>query len=296
MKTSTAVLLTAAVFAGGQAAFWLWQNSSNEPATAENHQPAPSATLPQSKPKPRTIISTAPPAGSASKNLVARSTSDPTSSLYSKPSGYIKNLAPESTPVDPDAPMSREELARRAQAVQDHTQNRLETLTRDLNLTEDQQDYLFGVIAKASPSYVPALSIGYTGGGTTSSGGGGNFTPIDSGSNARSSNGSNIAANTTKANSAPTEPPTKTLNDQIYEVLAEDQQDILEEEIMDRDRWWADIIGELEEEHDEIVNGTSVVTPPETGDTDPDQAITTGEDGGSTEETNADDNLFDLLN
>jgi len=301
MKTSTAVLLTAAVFGGGQAAFWVWHSSQDTPAPAADNTP-PTPALAPTKPQqqPRTIVSTAPQGTTLTENLAVRSTNHPASSLYPKPSDYLNGTAVTNAPADPDAPMSRAELERRAQAVQQETQQRLETLTRDLNLTEDQQDYLFGVIAQSSPSYVPALNVGYYSGGTAAGGGGVNqFTPIVSGNSNRgtgSSSGSNTnaAANTTNAASSPTTASTRTVNDQIYEVLAEDQQDLLEEEIIDRQRWWEDIIDELEDEHDEIVSQTPIVTDPGTAP-DPDQEITTGEDGETVEETHGGGNLFDNL-
>lgn len=298
MKTSTAVLLTAAVFGAGQGAFWIWHSSQDQPANARLDLPTAPQASPQtgSPSQPRTIISTAPPASAPSNNLVVRAAAGSSTSIYpASPGETNATVADDATPLDQETPMSREELARRAQAVQEQTQQRLETLTRDLNLTEDQQDYLFGVIAKASPAYVPALNVGYVSGGGASAGGG-EFTPIISSSNA-SNNRASASSGSTAAVSSPTQTTpanstTTSLNDQIYEVLAEDQQEILEEELMDRDRWWSDIIGELEEEHDELINGTGVVTTPDPDDSDPDQEITTGEDGEVTEEVHHGGNLF----
>ena len=153
---------------------------------------------------------------------------------------------------------SADELARRAENIERRATMELERLTKLLDLSEEQQDRIFPLLARSSTAYHPALSI-RVGNSETS-------TPSDlpSAPGADTPSGEPAAAEATAPESS--EPLlAKEADEEIHDILTDDQKDALEEELIDEDLWWSDIIADLEDELDETtqIAATETVTESE---------------------------------
>jgi hypothetical protein len=125
---------------------------------------------------------------------------------------------------------SREELARRVDLIQRTSDARLEKLTRDLNLTEEQQHKVFAILARSSPSYHPSLRIGVPVPAKDGAAGGDKLRLLEP--------------------DAPAGGEKPGVEDQIFDTLDAEQADLLAEQILERDLWWNDIVGLLERDID----------------------------------------------
>ncbi len=125
-----------------------------------------------------------------------------------------------------DGSVSREELSRRASKVEFEANRRLAQWTRDLNLTEAQQDKAFAILARASAAYHPALEIE---GDTPDRGA--------EGASGASRGGENVSA-------------PRRVEDKLGGVIDPAQQELFEDELADRAVWWDDVISYLEADLD----------------------------------------------
>ncbi len=123
--------------------------------------------------------------------------------------------------------LTRKQLTARALVVEKQANKRLDELTEKLNLTEEQQDFIFPILAKSLPTFHPSLNPdGHN---------------LLSGIKTRVEPGS----------------PVPDVEAEIYSILDEDQKMILEEEALDREAWWDDIVALLDEESTEILDKTT---------------------------------------
>jgi|GEM_PF-2604779 len=196
----------------------------------------------------------------------------PTSTTNSS-SGTWPPLLPHRKPADTIAsplPPTEKELARQASKVEHEANLRLAHYTSNLGLTEAQQDAIFPLLAKASPSYFSTMLIEGANPKTTPSG---------------ILLGENVATPTTG-----TRPSLTKIEEEIYNILDGERQDELAQQVVERDDWWADIINFLDQDS----------TTPAEDDAPP--AITASEttlSNSSKPETPAahqGTNLFDILN
>jgi hypothetical protein len=164
------------------------------------------------------------------------------------PDAAEENVVPIPVPETPA--VSREELLARAQAVQKATERKLQKLATDLDLTDDQQDYLFGVIAQTSSQYHPALQVGVVGTSPNGNQTASEFRPIET-----------AAAPGTPGSPGRTSSQ-RTVDDLVFDVLAEDQAEILTEQILERDQWWTDIIQLLEQDLENSTTGDVIAAQP----------------------------------
>jgi len=117
----------------------------------------------------------------------------------------------------------RDELIARAVIVEDQANTRLQGLTSRLGLTEEQQDRIFPILARSSPAFHPIL---------------------------RPEGSSNKLTDSVFGDSHAIEPGASVtdVENEIYPVLDEAQKASLEEEAMDREAWWEDIVALLAED------------------------------------------------
>jgi hypothetical protein len=150
------------------------------------------------------------------------------------------------------------DLLRRAEVVDARANARLTELAGRYGLTEEQQLAIFPTLAIATPEYHPALEMDEPAPSATSSAG-------TAGGLSRSAEP--VAGNT--------------VDQSLHDILDEDQQDAFEDDWVDRDRWWTEIVDQLTGDLDEDLAAMA----------DSDDAAGDGEgedyeDGG---------NLFDLM-
>jgi hypothetical protein len=174
------------------------------------------------------------------------------------------NAVPRSFPPDVDATGSsapipeptRQELAVAAEQINQRATKKLDRLTRLLDLSEEQQDQVFPLLARSAPAYHPSLTIEVAGsapGGRTK---GQDSEPSAGGSADDGSNDDLESDGSLLANEA---------EGQIHDILTDDQQQLLEDEIIEEDLWWTEIIADLEDELDE---STQIAAEPEPEPTD----------------------------
>ena len=181
----------------------------------------------------------------------------------------------EGTKARVDAPPTRAELAQRAKLVEEHANAELEALANRLALTEEQQDRIFPILASSSPAYHPVLQT--EGGSKTTT---------------RTATGDTIYSD--GSGLKPGAPVTEVENE-IYPELNEFQQASLEEEAMDREAWWEDIVGLLEED---LESSTSPGVVAATGNNDGGSSAATkftDEEREDAADTNSVDDFSDLL-
>jgi hypothetical protein len=139
-----------------------------------------------------------------------------------KPSNTDKENKLPSTPKNQEPKLTRKQLTARALVVEKQANKRLDELTEKLNLTEEQQDFIFPILAKSLPTFHPSLNP--------------DGNNLLSGIKTRVEPGSSVPD----------------VEAEIYSILDEDQKIILEEEALDREAWWTDVVALLDEESKEI--------------------------------------------
>jgi hypothetical protein len=134
------------------------------------------------------------------------------------------------TPTIKEPELTRKQLTARALVVEKQANKRLDELTEKLNLTEEQQDFIFPILAKSLPTFHPSLNP--------------DGNNLLSGIKTRVEPGS----------------PVPDVEAEIYSILDEDQKMILEEEALDREAWWDDVVALLDDESKEILDKTTPET------------------------------------
>ncbi|MDE0570902.1 MAG: hypothetical protein OSB44_09485 [Verrucomicrobiales bacterium] len=135
-----------------------------------------------------------------------------------EPSNTDKENKLPSTPKNQEPKLTRKQLTARALVVEKQANKRLDELTEKLNLTEEQQDFIFPILAKSLPTFHPSLNP--------------DGNNLLSGIKTRVEPGSSVPD----------------VEAEIYSILDEDQKIILEEEALDREAWWNDVVALLDEE------------------------------------------------
>ena len=143
-----------------------------------------------------------------------------------KTSNDDENNNPKTT-KSKEPKLTRKELTARALVVEKQANKRLGELTQKLNLTEEQQDFIFPILAKSVPAFHPSLNP--------------DGNNLLSGIRTRVEPGS----------------PVPDVEAEIYSILDDEQKMILEEEALDREAWWDDVVALLDEESKENVTKTS---------------------------------------
>lgn len=166
------------------------------------------------------------------------------------------------------------ELQERTAVVEEAANAQLEALASRLGLSEEQQDRIFPILASASPAFHPIMQP-EGGAAVVDSGGTGEIVFGD---------GSKIEPGA----------PIAEVENAIYPELDEVQQANLEEDALDREAWWEDVVGQLEED---LESSTSPAAVAETGEDTaaPSTGEFTGEEreaAGQTEQIGGFSNLF----
>ena len=158
--------------------------------------------------------------------------------LKSSNTDKVNELSPPSKTQEPK--LTRKQLTARALVVEKQANKRLDELTEKLNLTEEQQDFIFPILAKSLPTFHPSLNP--------------DGNNLLSGIKTRVEPGS----------------PVPDVEAEIYSILDDEQKIILEEEALDREAWWDDVVALLDEESKEISKGIAA---------DPEKLQNTGKNG-----------------
>ena len=137
-----------------------------------------------------------------------------------------KKTAQSVTTENPNKPLTREQLNSRAITVERVANKRLDDLTLLLDLSEEQQDFIFPILAKSAAAFHPSL--------------------IAEGNELIK--GIETAVRPGAA--------VDVVESEIYDILDEEQKLILEEEAVDREAWWDDIVALLDDESKQGVNSS----------------------------------------
>ena len=129
----------------------------------------------------------------------------------------------------PEKPLTREQLTARAISVEKQANKRLDELTLLLDLDEDQKDFIFPILAKSAAAFHPSLNA--------------QGSELLKGIESRVRPGA----------------PIDVVESEIYDILNEEQKLILEEEALDREAWWDDIVALLDDESKQSLN--EAITP-----------------------------------
>ena len=130
-----------------------------------------------------------------------------------------KTLPTPVTPaIAPEKPLTREQLTARAMSVEKQANKRLDELSLLLDLDEEQKDFIFPILAKSAAAFHPSL-------------------------NAQGSELLNGIESRVRPGA-----PIDVVESEIYDILNEEQKLILEEEALDREAWWDDIVALLDDE------------------------------------------------
>jgi hypothetical protein len=130
------------------------------------------------------------------------------------------------TAENPNKPLTREQLNARAVTVERVANKRLDDLTLLLDLSEEQKDFIFPILAKSAAAFHPSL--------------------IAEGNELIK--GIETAVRPGAA--------VDVVESEIYNILDEEQKLILEEEAVDREAWWDDIVALLDDESKQGVNSS----------------------------------------
>ena len=171
------------------------------------------------KPEKITTEKSAASQNSNTKPIIAKEGSNPSTDDQN-------NELPQTT-KSKEPKLSRKELMARALVVEKQANKRLDELTEKLNLTEEQQDFIFPILAKSLPNFHPSLNP--------------DGNNLLSGINTRIEPGS----------------PVPNVEAEIYSILDDEQKMILEEEALDREAWWDDVVALLDDESKESIAKTT---------------------------------------
>ena len=249
------VIATAATVLLGTVVTLTWHRGGNgaaaRPAASSARKPAqwsPTRAVSKSAPnrvghlgetKPRTATAAGQPQGSSRENFVVR---------------VPKNASPE--------------LQVRAARVQYEAREDLVQMSERYHLTPEQQAQIFPILAGASDSFDPRMTIaGLPGGGLSST----SRTPAGL-SNPTSLSPQPVAASS--ATPASTAAPAATVADQVHSVLEPTQQlalatDTVDQQLpatsddaaSDKKLWWQEIISQLQDELDTAIASSSTGAP-----------------------------------
>ncbi|NRB45923.1 MAG: hypothetical protein HRU47_13990, partial [Verrucomicrobiales bacterium] len=81
-----------------------------------------------------------------------------TANKTSKPSNADQKNEPSQISNTQKPQLTRKQLTARALVVEKQANKRLDELTEKLNLTEEQQDFIFPILAKSLPTFHPSLN------------------------------------------------------------------------------------------------------------------------------------------
>ncbi|MFT5412607.1 MAG: Spy/CpxP family protein refolding chaperone [Verrucomicrobiales bacterium] len=175
-------------------------------------------------------------------------TKTPRKEIYSEETRPVVSNLPR--PIGGTDQPSQEELAELAGRIEKRASRELDRLTRLLDLTEQQQDQIFPLLARSSTAYHPALAI-QVGEAETS-----NISNLPSEGDDEDADSSNASKPSTGGNSGAEDSTpllAKEADEEIHHVLTEEQKQALEDAVVDEDLWWSDIVDDLEDELDESV-------------------------------------------
>lgn len=159
------------------------------------------------------------------------------------------------SPTPSDEVPTQQELAIAADRINRQASQKLDRLAHILDLSEEQQDQIFPLLARSSQAYHPSLAIEVTASTSGSAKDRRNSEQEVKGGDGEFSN-----------NPGSNEPlPSNEADEQIHDVLTAEQQERLEDEIVEADLWWTEIIADLEDELDE---STRVTAQPEAEEPD----------------------------
>ena len=143
----------------------------------------------------------------------------------------------------PEKPLTREQLTARAMSVEKQANKRLDELTLLLDLDEDQKDFIFPILAKSAAAFHPSLNA--------------QGSELLKGIESRVRPGA----------------PIDVVESEIYDILNEEQKLILEEEALDREAWWDDIVALLDDESKQSLNKASIPDLEDTSSKPPQQPL-----------------------
>jgi len=263
MSSKTAIFVSSAVLLAAGLGTW---------AVMTPEKPAPDGTV-AAPPSPRRSIGeqlrersrprdTMPSSYRASGSRSTRSTGKQSTNL---PGALRPPLPPAPVPAaGPSGARNHADLARRAATVEEDANRKLNYWTSKYGLTEAQQDAIFPILARGSSAFDSALAVE-----------GAALAPVDT---------------------------DQTVEEQIHAALTPEQQAQLEEETVDRNLWWTEIVGLLNDEMIAAENGTLAdsTDPPEvTAASEPAATAVSPsetETGTTLPAAHGGSNIFDLLN
>ena len=161
-----------------------------------------------------------------------------TANKTSKPSSADQKSKPSQISNTQEPQLTRKQLTARALVVEKQANKRLNELTEKLNLTEEQQDFIFPILAKSLPAFHPSLNP--------------DGKNLLSGIKTRVEPGSSVPD----------------VEAEIYSILDDEQKMILEEEALDREAWWDDVVALLDSESK--LNSEKVISALESSKQPPD--------------------------
>tara|TARA_Y100000766_G_scaffold523_2_gene374 strand:- start:265 stop:1020 length:756 start_codon:yes stop_codon:yes gene_type:complete len=151
-----------------------------------------------------------------------------TKKLNNKAAPASPTQSAQSSPTEKaNKPLTREQLNARAITVEKVANKRLDDLTLLLDLSEEQKDFIFPILAKSAADFHPSLIA----------------------------QGNELI----KGIETAVQPgaPVDVVESEIYDILDEEQKLILEEEAVDREAWWDDIVALLDNESKQSVNSNT---------------------------------------
>ena len=145
-------------------------------------------------------------------------------------------VRPEKGAIESSSPSAQQSLRSAAKRVEQQAQSELEMLSDRFDLTADQQQRIFPLLAQAAADYTPGMSIGLA------------------------SYSEELDETTiTKLNGDSLDTP-DAVEDAIYEELDADQQEEMVEAAIDNQLWWAEVIDQLEADLESEVAGVTTTT------------------------------------
>lgn len=146
-------------------------------------------------------------------------------------------------PIGGTSEPTDDELALAAERIEKRANRELERLSRLLDLSQEQQDRIFPLLARSSTAFHPTFAIQV---------GDAEFSePSDL--PAKSASGNDAAKAPAKSTARERSEPllAKEADEEMHDILTPDQQEALVDAIIDEDLWWTDIVNDLEDELDE---------------------------------------------
>lgn len=135
------------------------------------------------------------------------------------------------------------ELRKKVAVVEQKARIRLERMTEEFSLTQDQRRKMFPLLARSTPGFDPVMQVG---------------------------------GSASQADQSPT-----SADEEVYALLDPEQQEQYEDEEIDRQAWWQDVFSRLEQELLDSTGGSEITPAPEPQVPEAGSSAPTGRSGGN---------------